>query len=247
MAQIYLKDDECDTVEAELALDKLAEITWEKLKSLSNVCMEPTTGFRCDWRSLKLLQRMFTYEEARSLVAPQPKPSKTKKSRKAKNSAGALSITCMLCKEAGLKGLQIAHRTEDCDPRLRQKNINKLRSRTTGKKAKFAGPNSSPKKRRKDNSTGHAKPECNNCKLAGRSYWHDPKKCNYAPGGAWFGLTGESLKEAQRKTYQDARDANKNKASTSGAFKKYRSKSIRKMRASSLKITNVAGKPYWMQ
>ena len=48
MAQIYLKDDECDTVEAELALDKLAEITWEKLKSLSNVCMEPATGFRCD-------------------------------------------------------------------------------------------------------------------------------------------------------------------------------------------------------
>ena len=145
-----------------------------------------------------------------------------------------------------MRGRLIAHKTEECDPRIRQKNVEKMRKKNALRKQRSMDHPTGLKKRRREASAGAAQLECKNCKAAGRKHWHDPKNCNYAPGGAWYGLKGDRLKEAQRKTYQEAREAKASKTLGADSSRKYRAKPIKKMRASALKSIEGSGKPYWM-
>ena len=239
IAKQYLLEN--SNVEAELAEYKIQELKWDRLKEYSEACMESPKTYRCDMRMMGKLQRMFFFEEAMKMGMPKIPSRITRKS------AGSFVLVCMLCKKAGLRGRLIAHRTEECDPRLRLKNVEKLQRKSAQKKRNIVDLTSGQKKRRRDPPARAAQLECKNCKAQGRKHWHDPKECKYAPGGAWHGLKGEKLKEAQRKTYQDSRAATKTSKTLEGdSSRKNRSRPIKKMRASALKNKDGSGKPYWM-
>ena len=226
--------------EAEVAEYKIQELTWPKLKQLSEVCMESPKSYRCDMRTMKKLQRMFFFEEAKSLFGMIDRRSKGA-------TKGNLTIVCRLCKKAGLYGRLLNHKTENCDPRTRQKNVEKMKKRTAQRTQKITGQPAETKKRKRETSARAPQITCKLCASNGRKSWHDPKKCNYAPGGAWHGLKGEQLKEAQRKTYQNVKNANKVGKTSEGKFsKKNSAKPIKKMRASSLRTKDGLGKPYWL-
>ena len=204
IAKRYLLENEAADVEAEVAEYKIQAVSWDMLKKLSEACMESPKSYKCDMRMMSKMQRMFFFEQAKTMFGMIKAAGKHPKML-----TGSLKVTCILCKRAGLRGRLIAHKTENCDSRIRNKNVEKARKKAAQQSSKKAGQAFGPKKRKREFSEAAAQLHCDDCAANGRKSWHDPKKCNYAPGGAWHGLKGDQLKEAQRKTYQNSRNANK--------------------------------------
>jgi len=178
-----IKDGDANNMRAEIANEEIEGLSWENLRDLSEDCI--ATHGKYKPRKRMDQERMYTLEEAKELFAVPAKPAKLKRSTTMGKTATNKSQTakCDICAGMGLKGRQIAHRTQDCDPRIRKRNVEKMkRKAANAQKPKAASRNQSAKKRQRSPPSTINRPECDNCKAAGRKYWRERKCTRRHPG-----------------------------------------------------------------
>ena len=190
-------------------LRKLLDVPMDEMVSLVGRVLGMNSEYRLSFPARILRQMVFTEAQAKLYFGLGGK-AKTTDPKKGKNDPpeDSSKLRCEKCIKAGLRGRRAAHRTEDCNDAVRRKNVRKLKEHLKRKAQEGAG---APPKRQRQNNRNPERAdqrrnstfECAECKKAGRKYRHDPKKCKFAPGGEWHGVTKEELRKLQKKFYED--------------------------------------------
>ena len=196
---------------------EIMKLSFEKLDQLIKTSLHPgDTRYRKSMHRHLSDTRVYTLEQAKEyLNVYQPREAVSARKPPADPRRRKPGPVCKKCTDAGLKGKNVRHKTEDCVDMVRKANIERFiapknRKRQRGRAVNF----SSSKRPRASSNKGAYKPppdnveECETCRKAGRAYRHPQQWCKYAPGGPWHGKSGEELR-ALKKQYFEARKRNR--------------------------------------